>query len=40
MTRPTLMPLWVVMRGAPNWALVFWESITANWEDITNNWDG
>ena len=39
MTRPTLMPLWVVMHGK-NWVLVFWEDINVNWEEIANNWNG
>jgi len=42
MTRPTLMPLWVVTRGGGSivWVLVNWESITAEWQDISDLWEG
>jgi len=40
MTRPTMMPLWVVTRGGTIvWVLLVWESIMAEWQDITDTWD-
>ena len=43
MTRPTLMPLWVSMRGGSGiivWTLLNWEDITEQWQLITDNWEG